>query len=58
MAIGGATSGAIMSGYDAYRSGQRGWGLVGSIAKGAGLGAITSLVGGLFLELVPMWLLM
>ncbi len=49
MAIGGAASGAIMSGYDAYSSGQRGWGLVGSIAKGAGLGAITGFVGGQFI---------
>ncbi|HEM5992152.1 TPA: hypothetical protein U2B33_002099 [Streptococcus suis] len=49
MAIGGAASGAIISGYDAYSSGQRGWGLVGSIAKGAGLGAITGFVGGQFI---------
>ncbi|MGT2911947.1 hypothetical protein ACVR1I_09595 [Streptococcus cameli] len=49
MAIGGAASGAIMSGYDAYGSGQRGWALVGSIAKGAGLGAITGFVGGQFI---------
>ncbi|WP_223245859.1 hypothetical protein [Streptococcus himalayensis] len=49
MAIGGAASGAIMSGYDAYSSGQRGWALVGSIAKGAGLGAITGFVGGQFI---------
>ncbi len=49
MAIGGAASGAIMSGYDAYSSGQRGWGLVGSIAKGAGFGAITGFVGGQFI---------
>ncbi len=38
-----------MSGYDAYSSVQRGWGLVGSIAKGAGLGAITGFVGGQFI---------
>ncbi|MGT2911950.1 GH-E family nuclease [Streptococcus cameli] len=49
MAIGGAASGAIMSGYDAYGSGQHGWALVGSIAKGAGLGAITGFVGGQFI---------
>ena len=46
MAIGGAASGAIISGYDAYRSGQGGWELVGSIAKGAGTGAISGLIGG------------
>ena len=46
MAIGGAASGAIISGYDAYSSGQRGWELVGSIAKGAGTGAISGLIGG------------
>ena len=39
-------SGAIISGYDAYSSGQRGWELVGSIAKGAGTGAISGLIGG------------
>ncbi|WP_153992168.1 hypothetical protein [Streptococcus suis] len=49
MAIGGAVSGAIMSGYDAYSSDQCVWGLVGSIAKGAGLGAITGFVGGQFI---------
>ena len=49
MAIGGAASGAIMSGYDAYSSVQRGWALVGSFAKGAGLGAITGFVGGQFM---------
>ena len=49
MAIGGAASGAIMSGYDAYSSGQRGWGLAGSTLKGAGLGAITGFVGGQFI---------
>ena len=48
MAIGGAASGAIISGYDAYSSGQRGWELVGSIAKGAGTGAISGLIGGQF----------
>ena len=46
MAISGAASGAIISGYDAYRSGQGGWELVGSIAKGAGTGAISGLIGG------------
>ena len=46
MAIGGAASGGIISGYDAYRSGQGGWELVGSIAKGAGTGAISGLIGG------------
>ena len=46
MAIGGAASGAVISGYDAYSSGQRGWELVGSIAKGAGTGAISGLIGG------------
>lgn len=49
MAIGGAASGAIMSGYDAYSSGQRGWALAGSTLKGAGLGAITGFVGGQFI---------
>ncbi|MGO0094310.1 hypothetical protein [Streptococcus suis] len=49
MAIGGAASGAIMSGYDAYSSGQRGWALAGSALKGAGLGAITGFVGGQFI---------
>ena len=49
MTISGAASGAIMSGYDAYNSEQRGWGLFGSIAKGAGLGAITGFVGGQFI---------
>ena len=46
MAIGGAASGAIISGYDAYSSGKRGWELIGSIAKGAGTGAISGLIGG------------
>jgi len=46
MAIGGAASGAIISEYDAYSSGQRGWELVGSIAKRAGTGAISGLIGG------------
>ena len=49
MAIGGAASGAIISGYDAYSSGQRGWALAGSTLKGAGLGAITGFVGGQFI---------
>ncbi|WP_244229021.1 hypothetical protein [Streptococcus suis] len=49
MAIGGAASGAIISGYDAYSSGQRGWVLAGSTLKGAGLGAITGFVGGQFI---------
>lgn len=49
MAIGGAASGAIISGYDAYSSGQRCWALVGSTLKGAGLGAITGFVGGQFI---------
>ena len=49
MAIGGAASGAIMSGYDAYGSGQRGWDLVGSIAKGAGTGALAGFIGGQFI---------
>ena len=49
MAIGGAASGGIISGYDAYSSGQRGWALAGSALKGAGLGAITGFVGGQFI---------
>ena len=49
MAIGGAASGGIISGHDAYSSGQRGWALVGSTLKGAGLGAITGFVGGQFI---------
>ncbi|HHT7755650.1 TPA: hypothetical protein ACT2GM_001648 [Streptococcus suis] len=49
MAIGGAASGGIISGYDAYSSGQRGWALAGSTLKGAGLGAITGFVGGQFI---------
>ncbi|WP_449165336.1 hypothetical protein [Streptococcus suis] len=49
MAIGGVASGAIISGYDAYSSGQRGWALAGSTLKGAGLGAITGFVGGQFI---------
>ena len=35
-----AVSGAIISGYDAYSSGQRGWALVGSTLKGAATGFI------------------
>ncbi|HFI0140025.1 TPA: HNH endonuclease domain-containing protein [Streptococcus suis] len=49
MAIGGAASGVIISGYDAYSTGQRGWALAGSTLKGAGLGAITGFVGGQFI---------
>ena len=49
MAIGGAASGAVLSGYDAYSSGKRGWALAGSVAKGAGLGALTGFVGGSFM---------
>ncbi|MGQ7327027.1 polymorphic toxin type 15 domain-containing protein [Streptococcus suis] len=49
MAIGGAASGGIISGYDAYSSGQRSWALAGSTLKGAGLGAITGFVGGQFI---------
>ncbi|MBM7153017.1 hypothetical protein JO388_06585 [Streptococcus suis] len=39
MAIGGAATGAIISGYDGYTSGKRGWELVGAIGQGAGAGA-------------------
>ncbi len=49
MAIGGAASGAIISGYDAYSTGQRGWALAGSTLKGAGLGAIAGFIGGQFI---------
>ncbi|HEM3615424.1 TPA: hypothetical protein U1C23_002323, partial [Streptococcus suis] len=42
-------SGAIISGYDAYSSGQRGWALAGSIVKGAGTGAIAGFIGGQFM---------
>ncbi|MBF0786843.1 hypothetical protein IR123_02790 [Streptococcus sp. 19428wC2_LYSM12] len=49
MAIGGAASGAIISGYDAYSSGKRGWALAGAITgfvggslMGAGSGIATS----------------
>ena len=46
MAIGGAATGAIISGYDGYTSGKRGWELVGAIGQGAGVGALTGFVGG------------
>ncbi len=46
MALGGAATGAIISGYDGYTSGKRGWELVGAIGQGAGVGALTGFVGG------------
>ncbi|WP_024410739.1 HNH/ENDO VII family nuclease [Streptococcus suis] len=46
MTIGGAAIGAIISGYDGYTSGKRGWELVGAIGQGAGVGALTGFVGG------------
>ncbi|MGQ7489462.1 hypothetical protein ACTGU5_11640, partial [Streptococcus suis] len=46
MALGRAATGAIISGYDGYTSGKRGWELVGAIGQGAGVGALTGFVGG------------
>ena len=48
MAIGGAATGAIVFGHDAYSSGQCGWSLAGSTHKGAGIGALAGFIGGQF----------